>query len=342
MGISITARKRKMLLTASAAVFILFFLFISTNNTLKTKNNNIVIPDITKGMDIDGTSLNDNTRKAKSKSQKTDAQVINANEMVTGKEGIIDESKVKNVESKNLKKKIPLVAGDPLSVNANTKERAKAKSNVKANSDNADIKVNANNKNSDVGYNNKDKVVEDDDDVTNGIKADKILGSNDQKEIHDNEINSKKTSNTKNSVNRLNKQVMEAQENAENNGPSEDNGSSFNPKHEYQKILDKSPVVIFSKSYCPFSKKLKHLLKTEYHITPEPIIIELDNHENGKELQNHVGEQTGRFTVPNFIVGGKSRGGADDILALHDNNELVDLFHAWSLGSAQMKKLTPN
>ena len=98
-------------------------------------------------------------------------------------------------------------------------------------------------------------------------------------------------------------------------------------------------VVIFSKSYCPHSKRAKHLLLDLYKINPKPLVVELDTlgeripssdsdeHNRptlGKALQNILAEITGRKTVPNIVVGGHhSIGGNDKIWELHESGSLV-------------------
>jgi glutaredoxin len=82
-------------------------------------------------------------------------------------------------------------------------------------------------------------------------------------------------------------------------------------------------VIIFSKSYCPFSKKAKSILLDKYDITPRPFVVELDSHRIGKDLQDLLGETTGRKTVPNVIVNGKSIGGGDEIAAMDQSDELA-------------------
>lgn len=376
MGIPITSRKRKLLTVATGAVFLVFVVLLTSSRSLSSSASKVAIPDYESknplldddiAVQIPGESTrkpskgtpkisnsigsgsgkghaNANGAVAADDGAKLDTKKLtNANDYVKGKQGGIDEAKVKEADSSD---KIPLVAGDPASKKAHEKAH-------------------------DASHRQKDAALAaaDDDQVpaptstsTNGIKADKELGSLEQKETlkkladddaaaanplknkpypldSDADPSPKKTSKESSDIKDFSKKILEAQEKLQEKGPTKNVGSSFNPRQELEHILSTSPVVIFSKSYCPFSKKLKHLLKTEYHITPEPLIIELDDHENGKELQQHVGETTGRFTVPNFIVDGKSRGGADDILALHDNNELIDLFHQWSTGSAKIKKL---
>ena len=89
-------------------------------------------------------------------------------------------------------------------------------------------------------------------------------------------------------------------------------------------MADLYSVIIFSKSYCPFSKKAKDILLNKYDITPAPYIVELDLHDIGPALQAELGSVTGRRTVPNILVNGKSIGGGDDIQSLHEDGKLVD------------------
>ncbi|KAK8125122.1 monothiol glutaredoxin-7 [Apiospora kogelbergensis] len=89
-------------------------------------------------------------------------------------------------------------------------------------------------------------------------------------------------------------------------------------------ILKKSPVIVFSKSYCPFSKRAKGVLLEKYTIDPAPYVVELDQHPMGKELQAKLGEMTGRSTVPNILVNGKSIGGGDEISELDARKTLID------------------
>ncbi|KAL4785096.1 thioredoxin-like protein [Aspergillus varians] len=94
-------------------------------------------------------------------------------------------------------------------------------------------------------------------------------------------------------------------------------------KTELNGILKRSPIIIFSKSYCPFSKKAKTILLERYSIVPTPFVVELDQHPLGSQLQSLLGENTGRRTVPNVLVNGRSIGGGDDIVALDEHDELA-------------------
>ncbi|EGE06748.1 monothiol glutaredoxin [Trichophyton mentagrophytes] len=91
---------------------------------------------------------------------------------------------------------------------------------------------------------------------------------------------------------------------------------------EMNTILKRSPIIIFSKSYCPYSKKAKYFMLEKYNISPSPFVVELDEHPLGRQLQDLLGTNTGRRTVPNILVNGKTIGGGDDIEALYLSGEL--------------------
>ncbi|EFQ96710.1 glutaredoxin-C4 [Nannizzia gypsea CBS 118893] len=93
-------------------------------------------------------------------------------------------------------------------------------------------------------------------------------------------------------------------------------------KEEMNAILKRSPIIIFSKSYCPYSKKAKYFMLEKYDISPVPFVVELDEHPLGKKLQDLLATNTGRRTVPNVLVNGKTIGGGDDIEALYLSGEL--------------------
>ena len=81
-------------------------------------------------------------------------------------------------------------------------------------------------------------------------------------------------------------------------------------------------VIIFSKSYCPHSRRAKTVFG-HYHIVPDPFIVELDQHPLGAQIQASLKESTGRGTVPNVLINGKSIGGGDEVAGLHERGELV-------------------
>ena len=88
-------------------------------------------------------------------------------------------------------------------------------------------------------------------------------------------------------------------------------------------VIQKTPVVVFSKTYCPYCTKAKNTLKNL--ITNSNIIIyELDEMDNGNEIQNAL-SFTGATSVPRVFVGGKFIGGGDDTVAKAKSGELQKL-----------------
>ena len=55
-------------------------------------------------------------------------------------------------------------------------------------------------------------------------------------------------------------------------------------------------------------------------------MVELDQHALGQPLQALLAENTGRRTVPNVLVSGRSIGGGDDVVALDEKDELASTF----------------
>lgn len=105
-------------------------------------------------------------------------------------------------------------------------------------------------------------------------------------------------------------------------------------------ILKRAPMVIFSKSYCPYSKKAKRVLLQAYTIEPAPYVIELDQHPKGSRLQELLQEKTGRRTVPNILINGKSIGGGDEIERLWKSGELPVTIR--QMGAKKIEKVVEN
>jgi len=82
-------------------------------------------------------------------------------------------------------------------------------------------------------------------------------------------------------------------------------------------------VIIFSKSYCPHSKRAKNILLEKYIIDPAPYVVELDKHELGPQLQAKLADLTGRRTVPNVLIQAVSIGGGDDVAELDIKKTLI-------------------
>jgi len=88
-------------------------------------------------------------------------------------------------------------------------------------------------------------------------------------------------------------------------------------------VVNSHPVVIFSKSWCPFCRKAMEALAAA-GIT-EPFVIDLTENPNSRDVQGTLRSMTGRRTVPNVFVGGKSVGGGDETATLQAQGKLVPL-----------------
>ncbi|KAF9050095.1 thioredoxin-like protein [Panaeolus papilionaceus] len=94
---------------------------------------------------------------------------------------------------------------------------------------------------------------------------------------------------------------------------------------EERAIIDKDfPLIVFSKTYCPYSKRAKELLEA-YDTKPAPKIVEVDIRDDGNVIKHLLTRLTNHTTFPNILLRGKSIGGSDDLLELHNTNALTKL-----------------
>jgi glutaredoxin 3 len=89
-----------------------------------------------------------------------------------------------------------------------------------------------------------------------------------------------------------------------------------------ESLIDTQEVVIFSKSYCPYCKATKALF-AEMNI--HPVVIELDELDNGSFIQEILSQMTGQETVPNVFVKKQHVGGNDDTQKLAETGQLHKL-----------------
>jgi len=81
-------------------------------------------------------------------------------------------------------------------------------------------------------------------------------------------------------------------------------------------------VVVFSKSYCPFCKKTKNLF---LDLNIDAKVYELNDMDNGSEIQDELLSMTGQNTVPNVFVKGEHIGGNDDTQAASKSGKINEL-----------------
>ncbi|XP_067854477.1 thioredoxin reductase 3 [Heptranchias perlo] len=102
-------------------------------------------------------------------------------------------------------------------------------------------------------------------------------------------------------------------------------GSSASPaelKTRIQTLVDSYPVVVFSKSYCPYCQKVKELFRA---LDIDIHVEELDLLEGGSDMQNILQEMTGQKTVPSVFVNKAHLGGCDKTVQAHEDGLLTKL-----------------
>jgi len=96
-------------------------------------------------------------------------------------------------------------------------------------------------------------------------------------------------------------------------------------------VMDQfNPLIVFSKTYCPYSKKAKQLLET-YDIHPPPRIIEVDLRGDSELIKSLLTRFTSRTTFPNTLLHGKTLGGSDELHTLHREGKLRAVLEAGGL-----------
>lgn len=102
-------------------------------------------------------------------------------------------------------------------------------------------------------------------------------------------------------------------------------------KATVRKLVSTNPVVVFSKSWCPHSTAAKEAVANSGAKVAEfgtPVIVELDKRDDGADIQEALESLTGRSTVPNVFVGGKSIGGGDETSRLDSEGVLAQMIRA--------------
>ncbi|KAK1437348.1 hypothetical protein QVD17_03139 [Tagetes erecta] len=90
-----------------------------------------------------------------------------------------------------------------------------------------------------------------------------------------------------------------------------------------KKTITDNPVVVYSKTWCPYSSEVKSLFN---QLGVQPVVVELDEiGAQGPQIQKVLEQLTGQHTVPNVFIGGKHIGGCTDTVKLHRNGELEAL-----------------
>jgi glutaredoxin 3 len=82
-------------------------------------------------------------------------------------------------------------------------------------------------------------------------------------------------------------------------------------------------VEIYSKGFCPYCWRAKHLLDSK-GIEYREIAVDFDR----EARQQMIQRANGRTTVPQIFISGRHVGGCDDLVALERNGRLDELIAA--------------
>jgi len=92
-----------------------------------------------------------------------------------------------------------------------------------------------------------------------------------------------------------------------------------------QQTTSSNNVVIYSKSWCPYCAQTKALFE---EMSQPYVAVELDEREDGEELQATLLAMTQQRTVPNVFVLGQHVGGNDDTQQAARSGKLAELLKA--------------
>ncbi|KAK3811415.1 MAG: thioredoxin-like protein [Linnemannia gamsii] len=91
-------------------------------------------------------------------------------------------------------------------------------------------------------------------------------------------------------------------------------------EHRIQGLIDKNRVMVFSKTYCPYSAAAKKLLKK---YTNDFGLLEVDLEAKGADIKVILTKiSQGHSTFPSIFFAGESIGGRDKLQAMEDKGDL--------------------
>ncbi|KAK9385993.1 thioredoxin-like protein [Lipomyces mesembrius] len=91
---------------------------------------------------------------------------------------------------------------------------------------------------------------------------------------------------------------------------------------QVKELVSANPVLVFSKSWCPYCRQAKQTLDNE---DVEHTDFELDQIDVGDAIQSAIYELTSQRTVPAIFIGGNFVGGNSDLQTLKRNGQLKAL-----------------
>ena len=94
---------------------------------------------------------------------------------------------------------------------------------------------------------------------------------------------------------------------------------------EVKQLVEQHPVLVLSKTYCPYCREAKQILGGYEALEGKMEIVELDTIEKGAEMQDAASKVSGQKTVPQIWIGGEFIGGCSDLKAKKESGDLDKL-----------------
>ncbi|EJS44532.1 grx1p [Saccharomyces arboricola H-6] len=93
-----------------------------------------------------------------------------------------------------------------------------------------------------------------------------------------------------------------------------------------KKLIAQKEVFVASKTYCPYCHAALNTLFGKLKVPKsKALVLQLNEMDDGAEIQAALYEINGQRTVPNIYINGKHIGGNDDLQELLETGELEDL-----------------
>jgi glutaredoxin 3 len=105
-----------------------------------------------------------------------------------------------------------------------------------------------------------------------------------------------------------------------------------------QELIQTNAVMVFSKSYCPFSRRVKELFGEGLRIPYG--VIELDQDSQGSAIMDYLNSLTGQKTVPNVFINGQHIGGCDSTYEAHRQGKIQSLLASVVAGTTTTPAIT--
>ncbi|KAJ7449213.1 glutaredoxin [Mycena latifolia] len=109
--------------------------------------------------------------------------------------------------------------------------------------------------------------------------------------------------------------------------PASTEASLMAAKEIVETAISENKIMIFSKSTCPYCRRAKALFAEKFP-DEKPTVIELNERDDGSDIQNYLAIKTQQRTVPNIFINKQHVGGNDDTQAAFKSGKLAQLVNA--------------